>query len=239
MPQERTIDTRFNGPPTSANGGYAAGVAASELEGTVTATLRRPPPLDTVLEARREGDRVSLVGADGELIVEAEPASLDLDVPDPVDLETATEAATRYPAYDEHIFPRCFVCGPERERGDGLRIFSGPVEDVEGTWAAPWTPDASLARPDGTVHDEVVWAALDCPGYFAVGRGEISAVLGRMTAAVEHPVRAGEPHVAMSWPLGTEGRKLFAGSAIATPDGRVLARARTTWISFEGEWGAS
>lgn len=236
LPTTRTIDARFNGPPTSANGGYAAGVAASELGGSATATLRRPPPLDTPMRAVRDGDRLSLLDADGVLVVEAEPATLELDVPEVVDLATATEAATRYPAFDAHIFPTCFVCGPARAPGDGLRIFSGPVDDPDGTWAAPWTPDPSLGHADGTVRDEVVWAALDCPGGFAAGRGELAAVLGRMTATLDHPVRAGEPHVSLSWPLGAEGRKLFAGSAIVTAEGRIAARARTTWIRFEGEW---
>ena len=29
----------------------------------------------------------------------------------------------------DHRYPTCFVCGPERAQGDGLRIFTGPVED--------------------------------------------------------------------------------------------------------------
>jgi hypothetical protein len=34
----------------------------------------------------------------------------------------------------------------------------------------------------------------------------------------------------MGWPLGEEGRKLYAGTALFGEDGRQLASARATWI---------
>ena len=34
----------------------------------------------------------------------------------------------------------------------------------------------------------------------------------------------------MAWPLGDEGRKLYAGTALFGEDGRVLGSARATWI---------
>jgi hypothetical protein len=34
----------------------------------------------------------------------------------------------------------------------------------------------------------------------------------------------------MGWRTGEEGRKRFAGSALFTPDGELLAAARSTWI---------
>ena len=37
--------------------------------------------------------------------------------------------------------------------------------------------------------------------------------------------------VAASWPLGEEGRKLYAGTALYAEDGEVLAVARQTWIA--------
>jgi hypothetical protein len=45
---------RFNGPPGSANGGYACGVIAQHVPSDlVEVTLRRPPPLDTTLFIER------------------------------------------------------------------------------------------------------------------------------------------------------------------------------------------
>jgi hypothetical protein len=34
----------------------------------------------------------------------------------------------------------------------------------------------------------------------------------------------------MAWPLGEEGRKLYAGTALLGEDGRTLGTARATWI---------
>ena len=56
-------------------------------------------------------------------------------------------------------------------------------------------------------------------------------VLGRLAAKVKHLPHAGEPCVAMAWPLGDEGRKLYAGTALFGEDGRVLGLARATWIA--------
>jgi hypothetical protein len=207
------IPGRFNGPPGSANGGYTSGIVAGLLGGEAEVTLRRPPPLDTPL--RWDGERLW----EGEqLVAEARRAQVELDLPAPVSLAEAEEATSRYAGFERHAFPTCFVCGPERP--DGLRIFPGAVD---GVVAAPWTP--AEASP------ELVWAALDCPGAFAVQfseRGDV--VLGRITARVDRLPESGEPHVVVAWPLGEDGRKLYAGSAIFTAGGEPVARARATWI---------
>ena len=78
---------------------------------------------------------------------------------------------------------------------------------------------------------EVVWAAIDCPGAYAAGdpgRGEV--VLGRMTARIDRLPEEGEPCVVVGWPLGEDGRKLFAGTALYGRDGTPLAVARQVWI---------
>ena len=62
---------------------------------------------------------------------------------------------------------------------------------------------------------EVVWAAIDCPGAYAPAtpaRGEV--VLGRMTARIDRLPEEGERCVVVGWPLGEDGRKLFAGTAL-------------------------
>lgn len=49
-----TVPSRFNGPPTSGQGGYSAGALAAHLDGPAAVSLRRPIPLDEALEVRAE-----------------------------------------------------------------------------------------------------------------------------------------------------------------------------------------
>ena len=218
--EQITINGRFNGPEGSGNGGYTCGLIAGLVGTPVEVTLRRPPPLDRPLDVEREGERV-LVRDDGALVAEAVPAGVEVDVPTAPSYEEAERASAGYPGFEEHAFPTCFVCGPEREPGDGLRIFAGPLGD--GRVASPWTP--------AEVTPELVWAALDCPGAIAVGypnRGE--TLLGRFAVEIEELPRIGERCVVLGWPLGEEGRKLYAGTALFGEDRRQLASARATWI---------
>ena len=63
------IPARFNGPPGSANGGYACGLFSEALGGGFEITLLLPPPLDTQLDIAgdelRHGDVVDRAGAAG------------------------------------------------------------------------------------------------------------------------------------------------------------------------------
>lgn len=129
--------------------------------------MRSPPPLDLPLTVERiESGKVRL--SDAEMtIAEGRKAELRLDIPDPPTFEEAKSAAERYPGFETHPFPTCFGCGHERTEGDGLRIFSGPVNGSD-VMAAPWFPDPSLAGETGRVRTEFLWAALDCPAGWAV-----------------------------------------------------------------------
>jgi hypothetical protein len=216
---EVVIDRKFRGPTGSANGGYTCGLLASFLHGPAEVTLRLPPPLERPLEVVTEGALELRDGAD--VVAEATEADLDLDVPDPISFADASAAAL--PEGDkESVFPECFVCGWARE--DGLRVYAGPV-DRNGLVAATWIP-----RED-VISSEFVWAALDCPGAFAVEFGQRgNPVLGRLTARVEHLPHPGERCVVMGWPLGDDGRKRYAGTAVFGEDGRILGSARAVWI---------
>jgi hypothetical protein len=76
-----------------------------------------------------------------------------------------------------------------------------------------------------------VWAALDCPSGWAVDEFSREGVLlGRLAARLVDPVEPGRPHVVVGWPLGADGRKRYAGSAILTTEGRPCAYARSTWL---------
>lgn len=226
------IDRRFRGPPDSGNGGYFAGLLARQLGGSgVVVTLRRPAPLGVELRTQVEDGRARLLHGE-ELLAEVERAGLDLAVPPPPSLADAREAERRFDA-SAHIYPGCFVCGPERPPGDGLGIFPGPL--AEGWVAASWTPDAEFSGPGGNLEPEFVWAALDCPGYFAVQQAAGLALLGRMALVIHSPVPACEPLVIQAWSLGSHGRKHDAGTAIHLADGRLLAAARQTWISLKAD----
>lgn len=226
------IDRRFRGPPESAHGGYTCGVAAGLIGGAAEITLRRPPPLETPLAVERsEQGRVVL--RDGEtIVVEGEPCVVEVDVPDPVTFDEAAEAAKSYWGFDSHPFATCFGCGPDRAEGDGLRLFAGSVEGRDIV-AAPWVPDASMAGKTGTVREEFLWAALDCPGGFPLwphGSDGSVVVLGRLAARVLGAVKAGERCVVIAWRLGREGRKLYSGSALFSEGSELHAVGRATWF---------
>jgi hypothetical protein len=216
------FERRYRGPLTSANGGYACGRLASYVDApAVEVTLRLPPPLDRPLGVRVDGDGAVLL--DGEdVVAEARAATLEVEPPAPVSVADAERAASNRPSIFEPEFRECFVCG-ERPEGDGLEIWVGSVEGRQPLRAAPWVVDDSA--------HEIVWAAIDCPGAYASGaEGRGTIVLGRMTARVTRVPEVGETCVVAAWPLGEEGRKLFAGTALFAADGELLALAKQVWI---------
>ena len=231
MTDSITIPSRFNGPPTSANGGYTCGLVASLVDGDAEVTLRSPPPLETPLLVSEENGKV-LVHDGDTLIAEAIETTVDHEVRPAPSWEEAEEAAHRYAGLEHHEFPTCFTCGHRREPGDGLRVLTGPVGDGAMV-AATWVPDASLPTEYGVVASEVVWASLDCPGAWATARivegGAV--VLGRMAARLDDAVHVGDELIAYAWPLGSEGRKHHAATALARRSGDVVGTARQTWIA--------
>jgi hypothetical protein len=230
MSTEIVIDPRFRGPPQSANGGYACGVVGEAIGGVATATLRRPPPLDVPLSLVGDAGKMRLM--DGEDVVgEAMTDTLGIHVPAGPSFDTATAASRGYAGFEAHPFPTCFVCGPDRAPGDGLRIFPGRLEG-SAVVAAPWAPDESLVGTGGVVERRHVWAALDCPSYFGLD-GAPMALLGRLTARIDRLPEIGERLVAIGWPIGVEGRKHYAGSALFDDDGAEVAAAAATWIEID------
>jgi hypothetical protein len=211
------IANRFRGPEESGNGGYSAGVIAGELGGeSVEVTLRLPPPLEELLRLDAEGR----VWDDHALIAEARAGEVGIAAADPVAWGDALAASS--PDLDSP-FPQCFVCGHARGE-DGLHIHAGPIEN-RGVHAATWE-----VRED-TVGPEFVWATLDCPGAYATGvPGRGVVVLGRLTARIDRVPEAGERCVVVAWPLGSEGRKHAAGTALYTDGGELLGLARALWI---------
>lgn len=226
-----SIPARFNGPLENGQGGYSAGIAAGLVGGAVEVTLRRPVPLDTELAVERDDDGGSIQLLDGDAaVVEARAApGLEVEVPPPVAPEEARLASASYRGLTNGPFSRCFVCGLDRE--DAFGVFVGEVEGREVV-ASPWTPPTWTADGEGNVLPEFIWAVLDCPTYFAVYIGQElpMSVLARLTARIDAPVRAGEEHVVMAWPLEVDGRKRLAGAAVLSAAGKPLAVAKALMI---------
>ena len=214
------VATRFRGPTTSGNGGFTAGLLAEAcaVDGPVQVTLRTPPPLERPLQVH---DGALLDG--DTLVAQAEPGALTA-LPDGVDLAAARAAEQAYAGLVRHPFPECFVCGPAREPGDGMRLFPGPIGD--GRTACTWTPGSEVGLP-------FVWAALDCPGAWTsdvVGR---PMVLGRMTATVAGAVVPGRTYVVTGTLLLTKGRKTRTATALLDAGGEVVARSEQVWIAVD------
>ena len=218
------IPRRFRGPERSANGGYMCGVLAELVDADVVeVTLRKPPPLDVEMAVEREGDAIRVLH-DGEVVAEARPGVLDLEAPPAVDFAEAKRLADGHGDDPDHPFPGCFVCGP---KGEGLRLRPTPLGD--GRLVAPWVVPPEFAAK------RFAWAALDCPGGWAVqpdgSRG--LSVLGRLTARIDAPLEAGDECVVVGWPLGIEeGGRRHAGTALFR-DGTLLALGRAVWFTVD------
>ncbi len=227
------ISERFCGPPRSGNGGYVCGRIAKYILGAAAVRLRMPPPLSTELRLEFNDEEATLF-SDEQVVGEAKRSELRIEVPQCPTLDQARESAKSYLGFRTHSFPGCFVCGPARRTGDGLRIFPGALPQ-SSTLASPWIPDVSLADDSGSVRSEFLWSALDCTGGFAVlpvPEG-LAIVLGELSASIESEVAHTERCVVIGWPLGSDGRKLFAGSAIYAEDGRLIAKARAVWLTVQ------
>jgi hypothetical protein len=225
-----TIPGRFCGPPGVGNGGYVAGVLARGLGSAVTVKLRAPTPLDRPLQVER--GKASARLRDGALLIaEAAPSEFEIDVPAPPSYAVAERTLQQFRGYDKHLYPGCFVCGPSRAQGDGLRVFALPA--TQGRLAAAWTPDAAFAGADGEIAAEYLWGALDCPGGFVIDHGaDMAVVTGEIAARIEGGVRAGESCVVIAWSIGSDGRRHRSGSAIFTASGRRVAAARAVWVEI-------
>ena len=224
-----TIAPRFCGPATSSNGGYFAGLVATLASDTLTVRLLKPPPLDTDLGVvKREDGTIEVVHGDTR-IGEAWHTELQLELPAAPGYLEAVEASRHYTGFQAHRFPTCFVCGVQRARGDGMRVFAGPIAERQIV-AAPWVPDTSLDGGDGKVRPEFMSAALDCPGYYAITADDRMMLLAELTVHLDRLVHIDESCTIIGWRMGSDGRKHEAGTAIFDEDGEVCGRARALWI---------
>ena len=226
------IDQRFRGPDTSGNGGYSCGVLARVLDGPSEVTLRSPPPLDRDLQLQSDGNTATLT--DGGTVIGTAQCleGFDLDIPVRPTMDQAIAASRRYAGFQHHLYPECFVCGPDRKPHDGLRIFTGPDSEARVV-AGPWIPEEDYADSDQHVRAEFIWSALDCPGYFGLMKPGLPALLGRMSAIVKTRIPIATPCIVIGWHIGSDGRKHSAGSALLGADGTTFAVAKSLWIELK------
>jgi hypothetical protein len=241
------IDGRYRGPANSGNGGYVCGRLAQHMPGVAEVTLRAPPPLEKPLDVVATDDGLWELRDGATLMATGRAASIELTGLEQASFDEASAAELRTPVKpQDHPMPVCFVCGPARAQGDGLRIFPGPLtrqsRENSAVLAATWIPDPSLAAEDGLVAPEFLWSALDCPSGYACGYDPVRAqfdgtplLLGRMSARIEARPRPGERCVITAWPTGRDGRKRLAEAAAYGEDGTLLAVARATWIAVDRE----
>ncbi|MCF1599566.1 hypothetical protein [Streptomyces muensis] len=231
-----TVAPEFNGPPDSANGGYACGRLAAlaeesgHLAGQVAVTLHLPVPLGTPVEYRPAGRRGHVWHGE-DVIASVAATSEDVPAPAPVEPDRVQRAEHAFTGVG-HPFPGCFVCGTQRPH-DGLSLRPGLVEGREATVACAWRPSPELATEDGTVPSEIVWSALDCPGGWTADPVRQPRLLSRMTARItERPVVGGS-YVVVGSLEGVEGRMATNATALYDADGRLLAAARAQWIAVD------
>jgi len=233
------IPSRFNGPPTSANGGYVCGSLARRIGGTVEARLYAPPPLERGMDLRWEGENLRLY--DGtERVAAAWRSQLRMDIPEPPEWEAAEAAgASRQSiAHDpDHPYRTCFVCGPDRGEEDGLRIFPGPLPGRE-VWATLWTPPDFVADENGRVPIEIVWAALDCPTIAAFLATTGKMLLSNFIARRLDEVWVNRPYLLLCWPIRAEERKRVGGAALFDDAGDLIAASTGTWVELQRKQAA-
>jgi hypothetical protein len=235
---EIVFDERFRGPFPLIQGGYVSGTMATYLESdTAEVTMRGPAPVGRrlILDTGTP-HRVFLYEGD-ELLSEARPAELDLDLPKSITIDEARKASLRH--VTEMPYPDCFGCGSARSEDDGLHLRAGPVED-RSLVAIDWVPRAAAvgAREDREVPEPVIWAGVECVVIRAMQYGGLLApeelvLLGRMTAKVQARPAVGQPYFFMAWPLGREGRKITLGGTLHDEAGGVLVLSQLVFITLK------
>jgi len=224
------VSIAITGLPGQLLGGYVAGLAAADLAGAIQVDLHRPIPAGAELRQVRDGQG-SVLLLDGGVAATARPARAALPDAPHVDPGSARRAGASYPLRP-HPSPTCAVCGTEARGPLGLPIRPGPV--VTGRLvAASW-------RPTRPVAPELVWALLDCPGFWALDlappAGVSRVVTARMTARLLAPVEPGSEYLALGWPTYIVGRSVGVASAIRRADGPLVAVAEQMLVATDWGW---
>ena len=239
------IPSRYKGPPDIANGGYVCSLFAEYIDGVIDVMIKRPTPLDRELHMCTDGDGVHYLMDGDQMIIQARPGVLDLPAPNAPGYKEALRASKTSlalkPTPYAHvtgrgIHPICFCCGADVPDGEGLKIHPGHVRGTNMV-AAPWTPARKYGDESGYVRPEFIWTALDCPGAYALWEltDRKPGFLGRLIGHIERPLRCDEPCVVAAWPTGSDGRKLYTGTALFDAKGQIVGRSLATWFLMPPE----
>jgi hypothetical protein len=231
--EDVVFDGYFRGPPTSANGGYAAGVTARLLGEPARVSLPKPPPVGHSLTARRVESAVKIFDGDEVVLVATPRGQLDVRVPD-IDLAAARAAVAIPEILANHRAPTCVVCGPGR--ADGFRLFPGSLGP--GLVATFWRVPSIGCREGREVSSPILWAALDCPGgwCFEGAHVEFVPVIVSQSVDILKPIHAGEEVIVVGWATGRADRTLRASTAVLDLEGRPLAVSNQTCIAVPATW---
>lgn len=223
---EVLVPARFNGPSDAAHGGYTCGLLATAAppgEGSAVVSLVLPAPLELPMRLEVGPDQAVLVFGE-QLVATMVTTTEAIPVVPPVSPLEADRAVENFLGREDHPFPTCFVCGPDRV--DGLFLAPGAVAVAAvaptDTVACPWVPLE--------VSPEVVWAALDCPAGWAT---EEPMTLTRMAADVLALPRPGEPHVVVARQVQRVGPIASTVSSLYGPDGALVATATAQWTAID------
>ena len=176
-----TLTHRYRGPFVEGkhygHGGYFCGMVAQLAPGLPALAIKTWVPLERELTVQVSTGRVTV--SDGAVKIadsEVWGTPLPVTVPGPVSLDEARAGEDRFEGFMRHPSPECFAWGHERAAGDGLCIFTGAVGtpvNGEKQLAGVCGPDPSCLDADGYVRPEIVWAALDCPGGWAIPKEDV------------------------------------------------------------------
>lgn len=217
----------YQGPPDSANGGYACGLFAEQAAqslGTsapLAVQLHAPPPLGTALRIKRTSRRVH-IWSDRSIVATVSPDPTDVELIPSVSKSEAEAASKSFKGRSFHPFPTCVICGSGRTDQAALRMSPGPLADREGSVACTCTPRSE-------VDVALMWAMLDCPGGWTLEQVPAPWVLSWMTARIAGFPVPGETTVAVA--CGERNGEWSARclSALYRTDGTELGRALATW----------
>jgi hypothetical protein len=237
-----TVGRRFRGMFLNgehyAHGGHFCGQVAQFAPGLPAVAIQRLIPLERELTVRVSAGLLTVLAGAEEIANSAvKDAPLPVTLPPPITLDEARAAEERFEGFTRHPFPECFACGHERAAGNGLRIFTGEVgQGVHGEkqLAGVWQPDPSVLDGDGLVRPEFVWAALDCPGGWAIPEKVATVAL---QVDILDRIPGDRPLIVRGWiqrPIESTRRSRYAGSAVLDETGRVLALSSAIWSSMRG-----
>lgn len=217
-------------------GGWSSAAFEGAIGQPVSISLKAPIPLDTPLDVTETGEGWRLANGD-DVIMTAAPVTFTYASTEPVSVDDAADARSRFPCANEadHPAPGCYSCGLQAE---SMQVHPGPLADGTGRFATDWTPPASVCGPDGIVDTNTVWASLDCISGFYVGHHPIrrEALTVQYSVEIVEPLRAGEKYVIVAWDGrwtdGWDGRKRGAASAVFDADGSLMARSDSFWVAL-------